>query len=358
VGGITHTTNNAELFDPATHTWTFVGTNGPHFGHTLTTLADGRALMVYGSSAKIFNPTNYTWTEASGPTFYRHGHLTVLLHDGRVLCMGGAEFPNSLRCEIYNPAIDQWTNASNLKSPDRLAALLLPSGKVLMLGYRDVQIYDANTDTWSLRTPLPEQPSGTAAALLANGLVLVTTQLGSFSSPSYLYDPVRDEWMQTSAPSQVRYARPLRLPDGKVLFAGHEDATAEVYDPLSRTWSFVGSMSTNRHAYQAVLLQDGRALIIGGAWRASEALSGVEFYSSSNLTFTPLRLNAPMCTNGTLTVTFTNIPNVAFGVTASTNVANDEWFGINAVTQSSPGHYHFTDATTNGPRRFYRISTP
>ena len=61
------------------------------------------------------------------------------------------------------------------------------------------------------------------------------------------------------------------LPNGKVLIAGGYSpttlspmvATAELYDPLTRTFTPTGSMSAAR-AHSTILLADGRVLIVGG----------------------------------------------------------------------------------------------
>jgi len=59
------------------------------------------------------------------------------------------------------------------------------------------------------------------------------------------------------------------LPDGTVLVAGGLGntgvlASAEVYDPVSDTWSSAGSLATGRYLHTATALPDGTVLVAGG----------------------------------------------------------------------------------------------
>jgi TATA-box binding protein (TBP) (component of TFIID and TFIIIB) len=60
------------------------------------------------------------------------------------------------------------------------------------------------------------------------------------------------------------------LPNGKVLVTGgpdannYEVATAEMFDPASRTFSAAGNMEVERTDHVAVLLTNGKVLITGG----------------------------------------------------------------------------------------------
>jgi hypothetical protein len=54
------------------------------------------------------------------------------------------------------------------------------------------------------------------------------------------------------------------LRDGKVLIAGGSGASAEIYDPATRTFAKTGNLTTARTNPTATLLDDGRVLIVGG----------------------------------------------------------------------------------------------
>jgi Galactose oxidase, central domain len=84
------------------------------------------------------------------------------------------------------------------------------------------------------------------------------------------------------------------LPNGKVLIAGGEGdgfqdlASAELYDPSSRTLVPTGSMIMPRYAHSATLLADGRVLIAGGRQDGTRGTSvfTAEIYDPSAGAFT------------------------------------------------------------------------
>ena len=83
------------------------------------------------------------------------------------------------------------------------------------------------------------------------------------------------------------------LPNGKVLAVGGRDqnytnlATAEMYDPISATWSLTGSMSTPRFQHTATLLPDGKVLVVGGQEDFIGIFSSAEIFDPASGTHPP-----------------------------------------------------------------------
>src|ERR1700693_1748055 len=114
------------------------------------------------------------------------------------------------------------------------------------------------------------------ATLLPNAKVLVVaeSQSNHILASAELYDPRTRTW---SPAGTLRMARSLHtatlLNSGKVLVVGGSPiqpmylgslATAELYDPQTNSWALAASMHTPRSYHTATLLTDGRVLVVGG----------------------------------------------------------------------------------------------
>jgi WD40 repeat protein len=98
------------------------------------------------------------------------------------------------------------------------------------------------------------------------------------------------------------------LKDGRVLIAGGSPndteagpvlASAEIYDPVSKTFTATGSLTTARGGATGVLLNDGRVLVFGGSGcppksksctpeaTVGNVVASAEIYDPASSTFTP-----------------------------------------------------------------------
>lgn len=107
-----------------------------------------------------------------------------------------------------------------------------------------------------------------SATLLANGQVLVAG--GYPNTPAAeIWDPVTGSWSLSDSMSlsRTRHQATL-LPDGRVLVTGGwigcMTASAEVWDPVTGAWSATNSMSRPRADHVSVLLRGGWVLVAGG----------------------------------------------------------------------------------------------
>jgi hypothetical protein len=114
----------------------------PRETHTATLLPNGKVLVfggrsasgTYLSSAELYNPASGTWSATGSSGAPRAAHTATLLPSGRVLVIAGVYAGgNQPGAALYDPATGMWSlTAGTNRAACR--ATLLPSGKVLLSG--------------------------------------------------------------------------------------------------------------------------------------------------------------------------------------------------------------------------------
>jgi hypothetical protein len=222
----------------------------------------------------------------------RSGQTATLLPDGTVLVLGGS---SGKFAELYDPTTDRWIATGRLLTP-RVGhtATLLADGTVLVVGgyagadgarTRSAELYDPGTGKWIATGSLLKARGGHTATLLPNGEVLVAGgggetesagEGGPSSASAELYDPNTRTWSGTremTLPRELFTATLLR--DGTVLVAGGSPAFigGERYLPATALWLATGSMVAGRIGHTATLLEDGTVLVAGGCRCGADAES-------------------------------------------------------------------------------------
>jgi N-acetylneuraminic acid mutarotase len=157
-----------------------------------------------------------------------------------------------------------------------------------------VDKYDPTTNSWTSAASMHAARAFHTCTRLFDGRVLVAggvtgkdpvTGNAIVTNTAELYNPVTDTWSDAAGMKYERFQHTATLlANGKVLVAGGGVLWAELYDPVADKWNDAGTMNAMRGAHTATVLRNGKVLVAGGKDQSS-----AELYDPCRNTWTPTR---------------------------------------------------------------------
>ncbi len=204
-----------EAYDPSTDTWQVLAPMAtPRWGLMAAALPDGRIMVAGGvtgtfssqsttGAAEIYDPATDTWTPVDPlPTHRAWGGCAVLL--GSLYVFGGCQSPHWAALsavEIYDPATGSWSADPPMPmSRDSFICAGVGDRAYLITGFTNpepltnlVQEYEPVSQTWTDKTPIPTARYFAGIAV-RDGKIYIAGGRGEVGDELESYDPATDLW--------------------------------------------------------------------------------------------------------------------------------------------------------------------
>lgn len=265
IGGMPDYDTNEE-YDPATNTWTTkapMPTGRCNFG---ITVYENKIYCIGGQfsheqnpyagseftgTVEVYDPATDEW-KTKNPMPAPRCQLQASVVNGKIYLIGGRSRDQNSTVsstvslnEVYDPKTDTWTTKTPMPYPVTFYSSAVVGNKIYLFGGLDEsndrthptqmsvnQIYNADTDTWSLGAPL-----------------LNAVLKGAAAATSGVFAPQR-----------------IYVVGGEVRYPVEQQASniVQIYDPKNDSWSYGASM-LSRRIYLGLAVVDDRLYAIGGA---------------------------------------------------------------------------------------------
>jgi hypothetical protein len=321
-------TATAEIYDPGAGTFTPTGSMGSRRAFpAAVSLASGKVLVAGGgneqfagqpffdaiATAELYDPATLTFTGVGSLSETRQYATLTALPSGGALEVGGAakgyhdhqSSPPRWTSELFDLATGVFRPAGGIVNVGAYPiTVTLPNNSLLIAGGLNGQNQAvASAFTMGPENPLQLQPinalvaprSNAAAVLLDANTLFVAGGISSDGAATNSSEVFNISGGTFSAATAMNFARAghtvTRMPSGQVLVAGGQDhsgadvTAAELYDPAANTFTAIGALTAPRWHHTAALLPSGKVLIAGGQSLGQSQPPGMELYDPAGRTF-------------------------------------------------------------------------
>ena len=322
------------------------------------------------------------WAPQSPPPTARYAIAAAALN-GVAHVVGGLGSADSGRGhDAYDPTMNTWTARAPMA-----VRRWHPAAAVLNNGIKDLlyvvggstgvgtrtdtmEAYDPDTDTWTMRAPMPGGQRSNMGAAVLNGLLYVAGgatcdfAFACITNVVEVYDPVNDRWLPNAAPMpHAQYSMSIGVIGGLLYVSagGNTSSTndafrfVDAYDPVTDTWTSRAPAPRPR-AFVETTVSNGRLWAIGG--EAPFYASADVYDAASDTWISGPDLPRPMAEGAAVTIDGIVYVFGGFDGTTNTVYATTLAFDDRAdagpdttppITSAAPGAAPNADGWTRGP---------
>ena len=249
-----------------------------------------------GGVNEAYDPETNTWTTKK-PMPNPRTSFAITAYENKIYCIGGyanGSNTGTAMNEVYDPRTDTWETKSSMSTARSQLRASVVNGKIYVIGgileggeiLSVNEVYDPATDTWTTKSPIPYGVYSHSSVVVDNRIYVISGQssspgnIGPDKGPlNQIYDPETDTWTLGAPPPQpahragavvtsgVLTAKRIYVIGGEV---GFMEATNinQVYDPQTDTWSTGASMPTARQGLGVAVVND-IIYALGGSFPAN-----------------------------------------------------------------------------------------
>jgi N-acetylneuraminic acid mutarotase len=240
---------------------------------------NGKIYVIGGEANFEYNPDTDNWTSKKQMPAARTG-FEIAVYQNKIYTIGGSsgwtEETGTIYSdanEVYDPATDTWEIKAPMKTMRSGLEANVVNDKIYLIGgyLRENytvsnttsslnEVYDAATDSWTTKKPVPYPAYDYASAVVNNKIYIIGW------NRTQIYNPESDSWSQ-SAPSPTPVigavagaTTGIRAPKRVYVIGGIQGIEGsnitQVYNPENESWILVESMPTARGGFAIAVVND------------------------------------------------------------------------------------------------------